>query len=49
MKHLLSLLALAALTAAAFWPAPRVDVSPLFERPERPQHPSSVYTPKALR
>lgn len=50
---------LAALTAVAHWPPPRVDVQPalqrravtptervvLLERPARPPHPSSIYTP----
>lgn len=54
---------LAAVTAAAYWPAPRVDVQPAFERPAanptetavplerpaRPPHPRSIYTPGSHR
>lgn len=46
-RRRLVLFAISALLASSvvWWPAPRADVSPLFEQHGRPQHPRSVYYP----
>lgn len=43
----IGLATLAAVTALAYWPAPRPEVRQL-ERPERPPHPARIYTPPAV-
>lgn len=49
MKRRLALFAAGVLVfgLARFWPYDPADVSPLYQHhPDRPQHPSSIYTPK---